>query len=319
MWKYLNFMNIINTNEPFVRMYELKGLDATKRLFVCKVWSFQVNNQRCYMSNDSWAEFLGCSRAKVNRIKSDLKKLNIIQTDRSFVRLLISMPDLISVLKELYPLNPDKSKDKLPIWERENTQIDIQLTQNEPEVDQIEKVTTQDEDVTDLFERKSSQIDNQLNKIKEIEERNEKNNELVASLWMLSSFEHLEISSTSQINLQSSNIERRNQLLSYWYENISKIKLLQSSLKFFNQESCFQVLYRILCRIEDGIIKQDYLQNVDINYFLIFIYVIIQDNESTLENDAVINLRAVTNDIQDHINSEKEQFKLNLIPVQNER
>ncbi len=319
MWKYLNFMNIINTNEPFVRMYELKGLDATKRLFVCKVWSFQVNNQRCYMSNDSWAEFLGCSRAKVNRIKSDLKKLNIIQTDRSFVRLLISMPDLISVLKELYPLNPDKSKDKLPIWERENTQIDIQLTQNEPEVDQIEKVITQDEDVTDLFERKSSQIDNQLNKIKEIEERNEKNNELVASLWMLSSFEHLEISSTSQINLQSSNIERRNQLLSYWYENISKIKLLQSSLKFFNQESCFQVLYRILCRIEDGIIKQDYLQNVDINYFLIFIYVIIQDNESTLENDAVINLRAVTNDIQDHINSEKEQFKLNLIPVQNER
>jgi hypothetical protein len=271
------------------------------------------------MSNDSWAEFLGCSRAKVNRIKSDLKKLNIIQTDRSFVRLLISMPDLISVLKELYPLNPDKSKDKLPIWERENTQIDIQLTQNEPEVDQIEKVITQDEDVTDLFERKSSQIDNQLNKIKEIEERNEKNNELVASLWMLSSFEHLEISSTSQINLQSSNIERRNQLLSYWYENISKIKLLQSSLKFFNQESCFQVLYRILCRIEDGIIKQDYLQNVDINYFLIFIYVIIQDNESTLENDAVINLRAVTNDIQDHINSEKEQFKLNLIPVQNER
>jgi hypothetical protein len=319
LWKYLNFMNIINTNEPFVRMYELKGLDARKRLFVCKVWSFQVNDQECYLSNDSWAQFLGCSRATVNRIKSDLKKLKIIETDRSYVHLLINMKDLINILNQNYPQRSDRSKEKLPFWAREASQNDTKSTQIEDENNQIAKATTQNEDRTDQIEQKSSQTDNQLNNIKEIDKRNEKNNELVGSLWMLSSFEDLNITSTSQINLQSSNIERRNQLLSFWYKNISEIKLLQSSLKFFNHENCFQVLYRILCRVEEGIIKQVYLNNVDINYFLMFIYVIIQDNETSLENDGVINLRDVANDIQNHINSEKEHFKLTLMPDQNER
>ncbi|MBM3206958.1 MAG: helix-turn-helix domain-containing protein, partial [Candidatus Staskawiczbacteria bacterium] len=74
--------------EPFVKMYELKGLKANEASFICKVWSFQTNGKRCFLSNPAWAEYLGCSPETVKRIKRRLRNNGYIETDGVFVRLI---------------------------------------------------------------------------------------------------------------------------------------------------------------------------------------------------------------------------------------
>jgi hypothetical protein len=43
---------------PFIKVYDLKGLNAEQKLFLCRVWNFQSKNMKCYITNNTWADYL---------------------------------------------------------------------------------------------------------------------------------------------------------------------------------------------------------------------------------------------------------------------
>lgn len=299
--------------EPFVKMYELKGLKSDETYFVCKVWSFQSNGKSCYMSNRAWAEYLGCSPSRVGRIKRKLKELRIIETDDVFVRLRIEINVLMAALNDQYQPKY-KRKEKIPYWERE---LD---DQKKHYPSQIEYPPSQISNKVNQNESEQVQIDDQLDKIedkniKKIEERNITNN----FYWELSSFELVTITSTHQINLTSNNVIKRNQLLSLWYKYISTEQIEEDSIILFNDENNFNLVYRILCRVEDGAIHLNYMLGVNINHFLPFVNFIYMDVLSSIPSGDTVNLRLVADNIQEIILGDKENFKNFIDPASHKK
>lgn len=278
-------MNDLNAKEPFVKMYELRGLSPSRRLFICKVWSFQSNNLRCHMSKYTWAEFLGCSEKTVDRIKDELRELNIIQTDRSFVRLLYNMEDLITMLNEHYPKLPKKNKENIPFWEKEgshslpvSSQNDFLTSQNSSGNDK--NATNDGQNLLDghqsdvLLDNPIRELHYKLIRTPLSEEYN----------WSLEAFEVQDIPNLGFVDFNSGEVKIRNQVLSLWYKEYSKEELKQHSVELFCNENFFSVFFRILQWVDDCVICFDDLKFVNINQFLKLIqkcYLEYQANEST--------------------------------------
>ena len=264
--------------EPFVKMYELKGLKSNEASFICKVWSFQANGKTCFMSNAAWAEYLGCSPETVKRIKRNLKKRRFIETDRVFVRLLVDMNVLIDILKKNYQPKY-KSKERVPYWEKEG------------------------------------QIDHQLDKILDRNiKKNEDRNIMNPVLWDLTSFEFIETTSIEELDLLWNQSVQRNYVLSYWYNYISSIELKSSSVNLFNNGNYFNILRRILIKAENNHFNSDFLKEIDINDFLMFIKLMYQSFFDEIEDGSQPLDREVADDVEMHIIDHGNNFKYFLTP-----
>ena len=302
--------------EPFVKMYELKGLKANEASFICKVWSFQTNGKRCFLSNPAWAEYLGCSPETVKRIKRRLRNNGYIETDGVFVRLIFDINVLIDLLKKNYKPKY-KSKERIPNWEKNEV---IKAGQNDPKPDQTIQSMVQVEPEVVQISLEQGLIDHQLDKtedknIKNIEESNITN----YVRWKLSSFELIKVTSTYQIDLTSNNVTKRNQLLSLWYNYISTEQIEEVSIILFNDENNFNLVYRILCRVEDGAIHLNYMLGVNINHFLPFVHFIYEDVLSSIPSGDTLNLRLVADNIQEIIFGDKENFKNFINPASHKK
>lgn len=314
-------MNITNLNDPFVRVYELKGLKPLHRNFLCKVWSFQVNNQDCYLSNRAWAEFLGCSPATVGRIKKDLKSLNFIETDDVFVRLKYNMSTIIAILSENYvPKYPKKVK--VPYWSTENVVFEdensVKTENNATQFDdspaQFETSQIQTSESLNQNNTILNQTDEQLNKdneiIREIKERNKLGN----LEWSLEHFNFIETTSIEELDLLWNQSVQRNYVLSYWYNYISSIELKSSSVNLFNNGNYFNILRRILIKAENNHFNSDFLKEIDINDFLMFIKLMYQSFFDEIEDGSQPLDREVADDVEMHIIDHGNNFKYFLTP-----
>jgi hypothetical protein len=302
-----------NVKEPFVRMYELKGLKSDEANFICKVWSFQSNGQRCYMSNRAWAEYLGCSPTTIGRIKRKLKTLRIIDTDGVFVRLKMDIEALIAILNKEYQPKY-KPQEKIPFWEKEaDTQIDHDPGQNEHPPSHIDQPQIQVDEVSVQAESDQDQVDSKLyNELKKYYNRD--NNKTLPSNWDPSFFCNLNVTSTNQIDISSDKITKRNQLLSFWYRYISEQEILQHSLNYFNNENILNLVFRILCRAEEGKINLDYMVGVNINHFLLFTNFFYNEHLKEIAEGSDPNLREVANNLHQIILEEGSNFKLFITP-----
>jgi DNA-binding Lrp family transcriptional regulator len=273
-------------DDPFVQMFELKGLKANEALMVCKVWSFQSNGLECFISNNTWADFLGCSNSTVNRIKIKLEKQEIIERDEQYLRLKVDMSTLINRLNKQYVPKNKKTEQKLPYWQIEKSnQNDVANHQPEHTPSQIEEGDMQ-------VESKVVQIDNQLYKredniIENLEET------VIPEIWSLVNFNYLNITSINQIHFDTVNkVELRNLVLSYWYNCFSTIELVKPINLFLN-ETYFNIFTRILRETSTGRLNPEYLHEVNINCFFDLIQVYHTMEQDELPNGATVPLRQV--------------------------
>ena len=301
-------------DEPFVQMYELKGLQANQALMVNKVWSFQSNGMECYMSNETWANFLGCSKTTVGRIKRSLKDLDIIETDDVFITLKHDMQILIKALNDVYIPKYKKKEEKLPYWSSKvispNSEGGIQ---NEHNPVQIEEEDSQ-------IEISDSQVDNQSYNIEDnIKENIEYiiKDTLVTGFWSVETFNHKNITSINQIDFDNINtIELRNNVLSLWYNCFSNIEI-KDSIKLFLNETYFNVFTKILRGISTGIIKSEFLVEIDINCLFEYINVVYNVELEDLEPGSLPTTRSVSKSVLSEIQDDKEDFKYFLKPLTN--
>lgn len=308
--------------EPFVKMYELKGLKSNEASFICKVWSFQANGKTCFMSNAAWAEYLGCSPETVKRIKRNLKKRRFIETDRVFVRLLVNMNVLIDILKKNYQPKY-KSKERVPYWEKaEIKEAKLNTGQNDTIQGQFNSVTGQTNQSTfqedsemGLKTLKEGQIDHQLDKILDRNiKKNEDRNIMNPVLWDLASFEFIETTSIEELDLLWNQSIQRNYVLSYWYNYISSIELKSSSVNLFNNGNYFNILRRILIKAENNHFNSDFLKEIDINDFLMFIKLMYQSFFDEIDDGSQPLDREVADDVEMHIIDHGNNFKYFLTP-----
>jgi hypothetical protein len=322
-------------DELFVQMYELKGLPANQALMVNKVWSFQSNGMECYMSNETWANFLGCSKTTVGRIKRTLKMLDIIETDDVFITLKHDMQILIKTLNDAYRPKYIKKEEKQPYWSSkvitpnseggsqiEHTPIQIEEEDSQIEINgsQVEHTPNQIEEEDSRIEINDSQVDNQLYNIKDnIEENIEDTlqDTLVTGFWSIETFIHKDITKINQIDFDNTNtIELRNNVLSFWYNCFSKIEIKGSLILFLN-ETYFNVFTKTLRGTSTGLIQSEYLVDVDINYLFKYIQVVYNIQVDELEHGSLPTTRNVSRSIMFHIQDDKEDFKYFLKPLTN--
>lgn len=293
-------------DEPFVQMFELKGLKANEALMVCKVWSFQSNGLECFLSNKTWANFLGCSPSTVTRIKKDLVKKGVIERDQEYLRLMYDMPTLINRLNHQYIPKYKKSEQKLPYWLTMNgNQNDTTQSQNEHTPSQVKDGTTQDDS-------KVVQYDNLLynrenNKVENIE------NTLLAETWSLSNFIHREVTSINQIDFDiTDKVELRNLVLSYWYNCFSTIELVEP-INLFLDENFFNIFTRIIRETSTGRLNPNYLHGVNINYFLLFIKVHYESEQDEVVKGSTVPIRQFVNFVIGIINDFNLRFPVFLL------
>lgn len=322
-------------DEPFVQMYELKGLQANQALMVNKVWSFQSNGKECYMSNETWANFLGCSKSTVGRIKQSLKELDFIETDNVFITLKHDMQILIKALNDVYKPKYKKKEEKQPYWSSkvispnseggsqiEHTPIQIEKEDSQIEINgnQVEDTLNQIEEEDSQIEINDSQVDNQLYNIEDnIKENIEDTlkDTLVTGLWSVETFIHIDITKINQIDFDNTNtIQLRNNVLSFWYNCFSNIPIKDSIILFLN-ETYFNIFNKILGGISTGLIQSEYLVEVDINCLFEYIMVVYKDQLSELEPGSLPPRRNVAMSIIYHIQDDKEDFKYFLKPLNN--
>jgi hypothetical protein len=322
-------------DEPFVQMYELKGLQANQALMVNKVWSFQSNGMECYMSNETWANFLGCSKTTVGRIKRKLKILDIIETDDVFITLKHDMQILIKTLNDVYRPKYIKKEEKQPYWSSkvitpnseggsqiEHTPIQIEEEDSQIEINgsQVEHTPNQIEEEDSRIEINDSQVDNQLYKIEDnIEENIEDTlqDTLVTGFWSIETFINKDITKINQIDFDNTNtIELRNNVLSYWYNCFSTIEIKDSLILFLN-ETYFNVFTKILRGISTGLFKPEYLVEVDINYLFKYIQVVYNCELEDLEPGSLPTKRSVSKIVISAIQDDREEFKYFLKPLTN--
>lgn len=322
-------------DEPFVQMYELKGLQANQALMVNKVWSFQSNGMECYMSNETWANFLGCSKTTVGRIKRSLKDLDIIETDDVFITLKHDMQILIKALNDVYIPKYKKKEEKLPYWsskvispnseggiqnEHNPVQIEEEESQIKINVNQVEDTPIQIEEEDSQIEISDSQVDNQSYNIEDnIKENIEYiiKDTLVTGFWSVETFNHKNITSINQIDFDNINtIELRNNVLSLWYNCFSNIEI-KDSIKLFLNETYFNVFTKILRGISTGIIKSEFLVEIDINCLFEYINVVYNVELEDLEPGSLPTTRSVSKSVLSEIQDDKEDFKYFLKPLTN--
>jgi hypothetical protein len=298
-------------DEPFVQMYELKGLKANEALMVNKVWSFQSNGLECYITNKTWANLMGCSPSTVTRIKFDLKKQNIIETDQQYIRLKSNnMQILINQLNDNYQPKYKKHEHKLPYWHNENN------AQSGDTNNKTEHTPSQfDEEVIESATQ-GIQVANQLyNREDNIKENTEET--VLTQIWSCDIFMHLNITQLNQINFDNTNsVELRNLILSYWYNCFSTIELVKST-NLFLDENYFKIFTKILRSIPLGQINKNYLIDVDINYFLVFIQVYHTVEQQEFPVGSTVPLRQVVSLIISQINDLGTEFKTFVKPNKN--
>jgi hypothetical protein len=296
-------------DEPFVQMFELKGLKANEALMVCKVWSFQSNGLECFISNRSWANYLGCSPKTINRIKCDLEELGIIERDDQYLRLKCEMQILIDILDKNYTPKYKKTIQKLPYWHDENNQHnDNTDNQNEP-------TPSQNEPTPGQVERQFGQNDNQLYKEVEKVKENIKDN-FIPETWSLSNFILSEVTSIDQIDFDiTDKVELRNLVLSYWYNCFSTVELVEP-INLFLDENYFNIFTKVLRSIPLGKLNINFLIGVDINCFFVFIKASHTSEQEFSPKGSIVPLRHVVSLIISSINDQKEGFKTFLNPNQ---
>lgn len=304
---------------PFIKVYDLKGLNATQKLFLCKVWSLQSNKRKCYITNNTWADYLGVSPSVVKTMKKELRDLGYINQyvqNRNNIYLIDNIEVLLQNLNQNYKPKYAKEliEETLDIIETSeigNLNIDnfkLPTVQNEPSLDQNKPMLGENE-------MPEVQIGHQLDKILDYKLNNLKDNQLDNKTWSVETFNHKNITSINQIDFDNTNtIELRNNILSYWYNCFSEIKLKGSILLFLN-ESYFNVFTKILRGIATGIIKLEFLVEVDINSLFKYIQVVYSSEQEELEPGSYPTRISISRLIILHIQEVKEEFKYFLTPL----
>jgi hypothetical protein len=290
-----------NVKEPFVKVYDLKGLKAIQSSFLCKVWSFQSNGQYCYMSNAAWAEYLGCSLSTVGRLKKDLKELKMIDTDDQYVRMRTSMDSLIQTLNEHYIPRYTK-KTRRPFWDEPKP------AQNESEPVQNEQLTADNERDNERNEPHEVQKEDQLDKNKKNENKIHEIPLVQSQVWEPGLFQYVDNHSVLNVLSTTDKIIQRNILLSFWYSNVSEVEIRNDSLNYFNNDDIFNAFQRLLTRFEEGRINIEYIRHSDINNFLILIHVVYTDNLTSTPEGQTLLLRNVVDDIENIVILEENNF-----------
>jgi DNA-binding MarR family transcriptional regulator len=258
-----------NVKEPFVKMYELKGLSSNETRFLCKVWSFQSNQRDCYLSNNTWADFLGCSPKTVGRIKNNMEKRGYIERSDSYVRMTMDMKSLIKLLKENH-IPRYFNKPKLPSWRSEISGQCVDIgRQNVLSNTQDDKAKPKVEHMDSQYDAKPSQNNHQLdnNNTNEKELINEINGKDLND-WSLSLFQRIDVPNLGYVEKQEGEVVVRNKVLSLWYDGYSNVQLKPDAVKLFCNQNYFNVLLRIMEWVDDFLIPYENLRFVDINHFL---------------------------------------------------
>ncbi len=261
--------------------------------------------------------------------------LDIIETDDVFITLKHDMQILIKTLNDVYRPKYIKKEEKQPYWsskvitpnseggsQNEHTPIQIEEEDSQIEINdsQVEDTHIQIEEEVSQIEINDSQVDNQLYNIEDkIEENIEDTlqDTLVTGFWSIETFIHKNITSINQIDFDITNsVELRNNILSYWYNCFSNIQLKDSMLLFLN-ESYFNILVKILRGIPTGLIKSEYLVEVDINCLFEYIQVVYNVQLAELEHGSLPPRRNVAMSIMYHIQDDREDFKYFLKPLNN--
>ena len=306
---------------PFIKVFDLKGLNATQKLFLCRVWSLQSNNRKCYITNNTWADYLGVSPSVVKTIKKELREMGYINPyiqNKNNTFLLFNIEDLIKNLNKNYIPKYAKEDIEESIDVIENSEIshlnignsNLPTVQNEPNLDQNKHVVGKNEPVeVQIGHQLDNTLDNKLNYLKE--------NQLDIETWTLESFNHKNIISINQIDFDNTNtIELRNNVLSFWYNCFSNIQLKKSILLFLD-ENYFNIFTRILRGTSTGKIKSEYLLEVNINTLFEFIEIVYKDQLADLEPGSYPTKSNVTKTIISIIQDEKKDFKYYLNPITN--
>jgi hypothetical protein len=314
---------------PFIKVYDLKGLNATQKLFVCRIWSFQSKKMKCYITNDTWADYLGVSPTLVKKIKSELREIGIINPYNIKVKhvyLLKSIEELIKFQNENY--QPKYSKEQ----EDYNLEVDLIDEKSQKEYVNFNTYLDKIEDVEDHIELgvvgndlAKAQIGHQLNNISDDKLNNLKNksldqlitpNNVNETTWSIEFFQHEMITSIDQTDIDLLNsVQKRNIILSYWYNCFSTIELF-SSINLFLDEDYFNIFTKILRSIPLGKLNINYLIGVDINCFFDFIKVYHTSEQEFLPKGSMVPLRQVVSLIISEINDQKVGFKTFLNPNQ---
>lgn len=286
---------------PFIKVFDLKGLNATQKLFLCRVWSFQSNNRKCYITNNTWADYLGVSPSVVKTMKKELREFGYINKyiqNKNNIYLIDNIEDLMKNLSQNY--NPKYAKEdseesievignseishlnignsNLPAMQNELT-----LDQNKPKVGENEPMEVQ------IGHQLDNTLDYKLNYLKD--------NQLDIETWTLESFNHKNITSINQIDFDITNsVEIRNNVLSYWYNCFSDIQLKKSILLFLD-ENYFNIFTRILRGTSTGKIKSEYLIELNINTLFELIEIVYNDQLAELEPGSYPTKSNVTNSV----------------------
>lgn len=306
---------------PFIKVFDLKGLNATQKLFLCRVWSFQSNNRKCYITNNTWADYLGVSPSVVKTMKKELREFGYINKyiqNKNNIYLIDNIEDLMKNLSQNYIPKYAKEDSEESIEVIGNSEIshlnignsnlpamqnELTLDQNKPKVGENEPMEVQ------IGQQLDNTLDYKLNYLKD--------NQLDIKTWTIETFNHKNITSINQIDFDITNsVELRNNILSYWYNCFSNIQLKDSMLLFLN-ESYFNILVKILRGIPTGLIQSEYLVEVDINCLFEYIQVVYNDQLAELEHGSLPPRRNVAKSIMYHIQDDKEDFKYFLKPLNN--
>jgi hypothetical protein len=302
---------------PFIKVFDLKGLNATQKLFLCKVWSLQSNNRKCYITNNTWADYLGVSPSVVKTMKKELRELGYINQyiqNKNNTYLIVNIEDLIKNLNKNYipkyaKEDNEESIDVIESLEISNLNIgnsNLPKVQNEPSLDQNKPMVGKNEPVeAQIGHQLDNTLDNKLNYLKD--------NQSDIKNWSLETFIHKDITSIDQIDFDNTNtIELRNNVLSYWYNCFSTIELVKP-VHFFQDDYYFNVFTKILRSITLGKLNNEYLIGVNINRFFDFIKAMHDYELETIEIGSTVPTIKTSNTSIEMINDAKDQFANYLI------
>jgi len=306
---------------PFIKVFDLKGLNATQKLFLCKVWSLQSNNRKCYITNNTWADYLGVSPSVVKTMKKELRELGYINPyiqNKNNTYLIVNIEDLIKNLNKNYIpkyAKEDNEESIDVIKSSEVSHLNIgnsnpPSVQNEPSPDQNKPMVGENKPI-------EVQIEHQLDNTLDLKLNYLKDNQSDIKNWTIETFTHKNITKINQIDFDNTNkIELRNNVLSFWYNCFSNIEIKDSLILFLN-ENYFNVFTRILRAIPLGQINYNYLVDVDINYFLAFIQVYHTEEQQEFPIGSTVPIRKVASLIISQINDFGTGFKTFLKPNRN--
>jgi hypothetical protein len=306
---------------PFIKVFDLKGLNATQKLFLCKVWSLQSNNRKCYITNNTWADYLGVSPSVVKTMKKELRELGYINPyiqNKNNTYLIVNIEDLIKNLNKNYIPKYAKEDNEESIDVIKSSEIshlnignsNPPSVQNEPSPDQNKPMVGENKPI-------EVQIEHQLDNTLDLKLNYLKDNQSDIKNWTIETFTHKNITKINQIDFDNTNkIELRNNVLSFWYNCFSKIEIKGSLILFLN-ETYFNVFTKTLRGTSTGLIQSEYLVDVDINYLFKYIQVVYNIQVDELEHGSLPTTRNVSRSIMFHIQDDKEDFKYFLKPSTN--